>query len=102
LSIGDNLYSIDDLDTVADSNYVQAGKIAEAFVTEMNKLPVPAKVAVDDLEKIGDLITVYETIGRKIGAVISGGEIDYDRVSKTILEDIKNERVKNITFDRID
>jgi ribosome biogenesis GTPase A len=49
-----------------------------------------------------DLITVYEIIGRKIGAVISGGEIDYDRVSKTILEDIKNERVKNITFDRID
>ena len=51
---------------------------------------------------MNDLITVYETIGRKIGAVISGGEIDYDRVSKTILEDIKNERVKNITFDRID
>lgn len=45
---------------------------------------------------------VYDIIGRKIGAVISGGEIDYDRVSKTILEDIKNERVKGITFDRID
>ena len=62
LSIGDNLYSIDDLDTVADSNYVQAGKIAEAFVNEMNKLPVPAKVTVDELEKIGDLITVYENM----------------------------------------
>lgn len=49
-----------------------------------------------------DLEMVYETIGRKIGAVISGGEIDYDRVSKTILEDIKNERIKGITFDRID
>ena len=45
---------------------------------------------------------VYDTIGRKIGAVICGGEIDYDRVSKNILEDIKNERVKGITFDRID
>ena len=55
----------------------------------------------DNLD-MDDLVTVYETIGRKIGAVISGGEIDYDRVSKTILEDIKNERVKNITFDRID
>ena len=55
-----------------------------------------------DILDMDDLITVYETIGRKIGAVISGGEIDYDRVSKTILEDIKNERVKNITFDRID
>lgn len=49
-----------------------------------------------------DLITVYETIGRKMGAIISGGEVDYDRVSNIILEDIKNERVKNITFDRID
>ena len=49
-----------------------------------------------------DLVEVYETIGRRIGAVISGGEIDYDRVSKTILEDIKNERIKNVTFDRID
>ena len=49
-----------------------------------------------------DMVEVYENIGRRIGAVISGGEIDYDRVSKTILEDIKNERIKNITFDRID
>ena len=49
-----------------------------------------------------DMVTVYETIGRRIGAIISGGEVDYDRVSKTILEDIKNERVKGITFDRID
>ena len=38
-----------------------------------------------------DMVEVYETIGRRIGAVISGGEIDYDRVSKTILEDIKND-----------
>ncbi len=45
---------------------------------------------------------VYDAIGRRIGAVVSGGEIDYDRVSKTILEDIKNERIKGITFDRID
>lgn len=49
-----------------------------------------------------DLVTVYETIGKRMGAVVSGGEVDYDRVSRIILEDIKNERVKNITFDRID
>ena len=45
---------------------------------------------------------VYDTIGRKIGAIISGGEVDYDRVSNTILEDIKSERVNGITFDRLD
>lgn len=48
-----------------------------------------------------DWVEVYEHIGRKIGAIISGGEIDYDRVSNAILNDIKNEYVKNITFDRL-
>ena len=49
---------------------------------------------------IDDIEDVYIKIGRKIGAVISGGEVDYDRVSNTILDDIKNARVKGITFDR--
>ncbi len=49
-----------------------------------------------------DIEMVYEKIGRRLGAIISGGEIDYDRVSKNILEDIKNERIKGITFDRFD
>ena len=49
-----------------------------------------------------DLENVYNCIGKRIGAIVSGGEIDYDRVSKTILEDVKNERIRNITFDRID
>lgn len=49
-----------------------------------------------------DFVDVYETIGKKIGAIISGGEVDYNRVSDFILNDIKNEYIKNITFDRID
>jgi len=47
-----------------------------------------------------DISNTYDLIGKRIGAVISGGEIDYDRVSRTILEDIKQERIKGITFDR--
>ena len=60
LSIDETLYSMDDLDTIADSNYMQATKMAEAFITEMNKLPSASKVTRDDMQKIGDLITVYE------------------------------------------
>lgn len=45
---------------------------------------------------------VYETIGRRIGAIAKGNEVDYDRISKTIIEDVKNEYIKNITFDRIE
>ena len=62
LSINGTLYSIDDLDSVADVNYLNAMKTAEAFVTEMYKLPQPQYVAQTDLEKIGDLITIYETM----------------------------------------
>ena len=56
-----------------------------------------------NIEQLNEDITItYDAIGRKIGAVVSGGEIDYDKVSRTILEDIKQERIKGITFDRID
>ena len=47
-----------------------------------------------------DYEEVYELIGRNVGAIISGGEVDYDRVSNAILNDIKSERIKGITFDR--
>lgn len=49
-----------------------------------------------------DLCVTYDSIGKKIGAIISGGEVDYTRVSEYILNDIKNEYVKNVTFDRIE
>ncbi|MBR6073415.1 MAG: ribosome biogenesis GTPase YlqF, partial [Bacilli bacterium] len=42
----------------------------------------------------------YEIIGKKYGCLIKGGEIDYTRVSNQIINDIRNENVKNITFDR--
>ena len=62
LSINETLYSIDDLDTVADSAYMQASKVAEAFVKEMNELPAAGKVTQDNLKAIADLITVYENM----------------------------------------
>lgn len=62
LSVGETLYSIDDLDTVADSAYMQASKVTEAFVKEMNKLPAAGKVTQDDLQSIENLITVYENM----------------------------------------
>ena len=48
-----------------------------------------------------DICETYDIIGKKIGAIVSGGEIDYNRVSEYILNDIKNEYVKGITFDRM-
>lgn len=49
-----------------------------------------------------DILETYDVIGKKIGAIIRGGEVDYDRVSNFIMNDIKNELIKGVTFDRID
>ncbi len=48
---------------------------------------------------ISDIEMVYEIIGNAIGA-IKHKEVDYDRVSKKIINDIKLEYIKGITFDR--
>ena len=64
--------------------------------------PDTLKTRYDVTELDDDFVEVYETIGKRIGAVVSGGEIDYNRVSDYILNDVKNEYIKNITFDRRD
>ena len=48
-----------------------------------------------------DILETYEIIGKRIGAIIKGGEIDYNRVSNTVVNDMKNELIKGITFDRM-
>ena len=51
------------------------------------------------INNIDDIIETYDIIGKKIGAY-KNGEADYNRVSEAIINDVKSERVKDITFDR--
>lgn len=46
-----------------------------------------------------NIMEAYEAIGKKIGA-IKNGEVDYERVSIKVVNDIKSERITGITFDR--
>ena len=49
-----------------------------------------------------DMIDVFDTIGKKRGCLIKGGEVDYDKVCNVVINDIKDGLIKNITFDRVD
>ncbi len=51
------------------------------------------------ITNVNDIEEAYEIIGKNIGA-IKNGEVDYDRVSKKIMNDIKMEYIQGITFDR--
>lgn len=52
-------------------------------------------------ELSNDIVETYNIIGKKIGAY-KNGEADFHRVSEYILNDIKSEKIKGITFDRKD
>ena len=51
---------------------------------------------------IDDFDDVYQTIGQKRGFLMKGGVVDYDRVTDLIINDIKQGKIKGITFDRIE
>lgn len=55
-----------------------------------------------NLEGITDFEEAYNVIAKKIGALNRGGEADYHRVSTTVINDIKLEKIKKITFDKIE
>ena len=48
---------------------------------------------------IDDIVNMYEIISKYKNIPFKDGEADYDRVSTLILNLIKNETIKNITFD---
>ena len=62
LSVEEELYSLDDLDTVADSEYLLATRLAESFSSEVNKLPDKKYFTLDDLDEVEELIKVYENM----------------------------------------
>ena len=51
---------------------------------------------------IADFYEIYDTIGRRRGFIGKGGVIDDDRVTDLIINDVKQGKIKGLTFDRID
>lgn len=80
--------------------------IDEVAIHILNKLDkyyndiLKNRYGVDHVDE--DLCVTYDAIGKKIGARISGGEIDYDRVSTFIVNDMKQDIIKGVTFDRLE
>ena len=48
-----------------------------------------------------DVLDYIDIIAKKRGALIKGGEVDYDKTYKLIIKDLKDGKLGNITFDRI-
>ena len=60
LSVNGDLYSMDDLDTVADPTYLEAYKLAADWLNIYNKLPAYENLTVADREKVEKLVEMYD------------------------------------------
>ena len=76
--------------------------VDELAVHILNKLDSHYKEILKERYKLDDITDIeeaYNIIGKSIGAY-KNGEADYERVSNKIVNDLKNEFIKNVTFDR--
>lgn len=62
LSINDSLYSIEDLDTVADGDYYTASILAKTFSDEVAALPSVDQLTLSDEAKLSELGSVYSNM----------------------------------------
>ena len=69
-------------------------KLFELYPDQLNE-----KYGITELDD--DYIEAYETIGKRRGALSKGGIVDYEKVSRIIVQDLKNNAFGEITFDRI-
>lgn len=62
LSIGDSLYNIEDLDTVADMDYMEAVSLAQEFELAVSKLPNIDQISLADKEQIMAIAEGYNSL----------------------------------------
>jgi flagellar basal-body rod modification protein FlgD len=62
LSINGNLYSIDDLDTVVDADYLTALDKTQAVATQVAKLPKVEKLTINNREEVEAALAAYDAL----------------------------------------
>ena len=67
----------------------------------MNKDEIQDILNNKNREENENVLEIMHIIGRKRGAIISGGNIDEEKVAKIILDDFRNGKIGRITLEEI-
>ena len=79
------------------------GKVACYILDYLNnnyKENLINRYGINDFD-IDDVVPSYDIIGKKRGCLISGGEVDYDKVSSLIIRDLREGKLGKVTFDEV-
>ena len=73
-------------------------KIIERYKLEKEEIE---NVLNSDIEENGKILEIMHMIGRKRGVLISGGNIDEEKVAKIILEEFRSGKIGRITLEKV-
>ena len=76
LSIGDSLYNIEDLDTVADMDYMEAVSLAQEFELAVSKLPNVDQISLANKDEIMAIAEGYNRLSEYQKSFISEDVLD--------------------------
>ena len=48
---------------------------------------------------MNDMLEIFNAIGKQRGALLSGGDINFDKVAEIVLRDLRTGRLGNITLE---
>ena len=68
---------------------------------KMNKEEINNILNQSELEENEKILEIMHAIGRKRGAIISGGNIDEEKTAKIILDDFRNGKIGRITLEKV-
>ncbi|MBP3708132.1 MAG: ribosome biogenesis GTPase YlqF [Clostridia bacterium] len=78
------------------NNYKQ--KLSERYKLE-NKIDEIMNSS-EDIDENGKYLEIFELIGKKRGAIVSGGRVDYEKVSIILLDEFRSGKLGKITLER--
>lgn len=76
LSVNGDLYSMDDLDTVADPTYLEAYKMGADWLNIYNKLPAIENLALSDRKNVETLDEMYQSMNDYQKSFLTDEQVD--------------------------
>jgi ribosome biogenesis GTPase A len=70
-----------------------------AYLTKFYPGLIEKRYLIDPVD-VNDLLKTYDAIGRSRGCLLSGNAIDYDRVMKIFLDDLRHQKIGNVNFEK--
>lgn len=96
LSIGGELYSMEDLESVVDKKFLEANEVVSKLEGMLEKLPEPDKLIKNNKEQVDELWKMYENMSAYEKSFLGNEVTSYIKKMKTKMDEITDEKTDEV------